>query len=91
MHSTHFGKKWHWCPPAKHGASGSRQHEKIQPTGVDSLPPEEEGRPGLDGVAEDWAVVVRPGCPGHGRGGLLHLGHPTVPGRAGGTWKGEGG
>lgn len=62
------------------------QH-KNQPTSVDGLPPEEEGCPGLDGVAEDWAVVVRPGCPGHRRGVFCHRGHPAVPGRAGGTWK----
>lgn len=66
--------------------SESLQH-KNQPTSGDSLPPKEEGCPGLDGVAEDWAVVVRPGRPGHRRGGLCHLGHPTVPRRPRGTWK----
>lgn len=64
----------------------SLQH-KNQPTSGDSLPPEEEGCPGLDGEAEDWAVVVRPGRPGHRRGGLCHLGHPTVPRWPRGTWK----
>lgn len=64
----------------------SLQH-KNQPTGGNSLPPEEEGCPGLDGIAEDWTVVVRPGRPGHRRSGLCDLGHSTVPGRSRGTWK----
>lgn len=72
--------------PSRHVLHTSLQH-KNQPTSGDSLPPEEEGCPGLDGIAEDGAVVVRPGCPGHRCGGLCHRRHPTVPGRARGTWK----
>ena len=66
--------------------SESLQH-KNQPTSGDSLPPEEEGCPGLDGVAEDWTVVVCAGGPGHRCGGLCHLGHTTFSGRPRGTWK----
>lgn len=61
----------------------------IQPTSGDSLPPQEDGRPGLDGVAEDGAAVVRSGSPGHGGSGLRHLRHPTVHRGAGRTWGDE--
>lgn len=74
------------CAHIQTRPSESLQH-KNQPTGGDSLPAEEERRPGLDGVAEDRAVVVRPGRPGHRGGGLRHLGHPTVPRRPRGTWR----
>lgn len=58
-----------------------------QPTSGNSLPAKKEGCSGLDGVAEDGAVVVHPRSPGHWGSGLCHCGHLTVHRRAGGTWK----
>lgn len=58
-----------------------------QPTRSNSLPPEREGRSGLDVVAEDGAVIVHPRCPGERSTGLCHLHHPAVHRGARGTWK----
>lgn len=62
-------------------------NEVNQPTSGNSLPPKKEGRPGLDGVTEDGAVVVHPRFPGHRGSGLCHLGHLTVNRGTRGTWK----
>lgn len=58
-----------------------------QPTSGNGLPPEREGRSGLDGVAEDGAVVVHPGSPGQRGSGFCHLSHLTVHRGARRTWK----
>lgn len=59
----------------------------VKPTSANSLPTKKEGRPGLDGVTEDWTVVVHPRWPGHSGSGLCYLGHLTVCRWGGGTWK----
>lgn len=57
-----------------------------QHTSCNGLPSERERRSGLDGVAEDGAVVVHPRSPGHRGSGLWHLSHLTVHRGARGTW-----
>lgn len=55
-----------------------RPRDGDKPTCGSSLPPEREGRPGLDGVADDGAVIVHPGTPEHRGGRLCHVTHLTV-------------
>lgn len=71
------------------GCSISRKQDGPKgPTCGDGLPAQEEERPGLDGVADDGAVVLQPRGPGHGGSGLRHLGHLAVHWRARRTCEG---
>lgn len=54
-------------------------------TSSNSLPPEREGCPGLDGEAEDGAVIVNPRAPGEQSSGLRHMNYLTVHRGAWGT------